>query len=307
MYTLSFPELTCGIILVTGYAVRGWDFLSRGSIENNLATSQDRGKVCICSILSSPDSWDYTGYVVGAWGFLSRGSSENNHSTSEDRELTHGITLGMLLELGLLAQGLSGAIFPHSKVGLGMRTLFPSPTCGLIMDSTMKHSKDPFEASIEEEEGSHPESPVGLDENETEDQAALSGSAHGGDDANINPGPENCLTSRAVPISVGTAGSSNKIKEEDEEEEEENMDVQFGKFPSSSDPDKVVKMQYHISGKVVRFAWAGVCKRGENWEGATIVACIQGRIVMAAPTNSKRSLQLCSFLVRFCILTVRDV
>ncbi|KAM3235488.1 transcription initiation factor TFIID subunit 11 [Capsicum annuum] len=114
-------------------------------------------------------------------------------------------------------------------------------------DSTMKHSKDPFEASIEEEEGSHPESPVGLDENETEDQAALSGSAHGGDDANINPGPENCLTSRAVPISVGTAGSSNKIKEEDEEEEEENMDVQFGKFPSSSDPDKVVKMQTILS------------------------------------------------------------
>ncbi|CAN4124973.1 unnamed protein product [Withania somnifera] len=111
----------------------------------------------------------------------------------------------------------------------------------------MKHSKDPFEAAIEEEEGSPAESPVGLDENETEDQAALNGSVHGGDDANINPGPDNCLTSSTVPISVGTAGPSSKIKEEDEEEEEENMDVQLGKFSSSSDPDKVVKMQSILS------------------------------------------------------------
>ncbi|XP_059308787.1 transcription initiation factor TFIID subunit 11-like [Lycium ferocissimum] len=112
----------------------------------------------------------------------------------------------------------------------------------------MKHSKDPFEAAIEEEEVSPPESPVGLDENETEDQAALNVSAHGGDDANINPGPENRLTSRNVPISAGTAGpSSSKIKEEDEEEEEENMDVQLGKFASSSDPDKLSKMQSILS------------------------------------------------------------
>ncbi|KAJ8564757.1 hypothetical protein K7X08_001217 [Anisodus acutangulus] len=111
----------------------------------------------------------------------------------------------------------------------------------------MKHSKDPFEAAIEEDEVSPPESPVGLDENETEDQTALNVSAHGGDDANINPGMENRLTSRNVPISAGTAGPSSKMKEEDEEEEEENMDVQLGKFASSSDPDKLSKMQSILS------------------------------------------------------------
>lgn len=107
----------------------------------------------------------------------------------------------------------------------------------------MKYSKDPFEASIEEEEGSPPESPVGLDENETEDQAALNGSVPEGDDANINSGPENRLTSRTIPSSIGTAGPSSKIKEEDEEDEEDNMDVQLEKFAPNSDPDKMVKMQ----------------------------------------------------------------
>ncbi|KAK4371151.1 hypothetical protein RND71_010626 [Anisodus tanguticus] len=111
----------------------------------------------------------------------------------------------------------------------------------------MKHSKDPFEAAIEEEEVSPPESPVGLDENETEDQTAFNVSAHGGDDANINSGTENRLTSRNVPISAGTAGPSSKIKEEDEEEEEENMDMQLGKFAPSSDPDKLSKMQSILS------------------------------------------------------------
>ncbi|XP_009594063.1 transcription initiation factor TFIID subunit 11 [Nicotiana tabacum] len=111
----------------------------------------------------------------------------------------------------------------------------------------MKHSKDPFEAAIEEQEGSPPESPVGLDENENEDQAALNVSVHGDDDANINAGTENRLISVTAPISVGTAGPSGKTKEEDEEEEEENMDVELGKFASSSDPDKVVKMQSILS------------------------------------------------------------
>lgn len=51
----------------------------------------------------------------------------------------------------------------------------------------------------------------------------------------------------SAPPGPAGAGGGGKGKEEEEEEEEENMDVEFGKFPSGSDPDKMVKMQAILS------------------------------------------------------------
>ncbi|XP_060214990.1 transcription initiation factor TFIID subunit 11-like isoform X1 [Lycium barbarum] len=106
-------------------------------------------------------------------------------------------------------------------------------------ENSMKRSKDPFEAALEEQDDSPPESPVGTDENEGQDQAA-------GDDVNTTS-REKPSTSKAASVSVGTAGPISKPKEEDEEEEDENMDVQLGKLSSSSDPDKLEKMQSILS------------------------------------------------------------
>ncbi|XP_019257050.1 PREDICTED: transcription initiation factor TFIID subunit 11-like isoform X2 [Nicotiana attenuata] len=110
----------------------------------------------------------------------------------------------------------------------------------------MKRSKDPFEAAFEGQDDSPPESPVGIDENEGQDQAAVDVHVHGGDDANTGF-RDNPSASRAASVSVGTADPISKPKEEDEEEEEENMDVQLGKFSASSDPDKMSKMQSILS------------------------------------------------------------
>ncbi|MCE3215112.1 hypothetical protein HAX54_000895 [Datura stramonium] len=116
----------------------------------------------------------------------------------------------------------------------------------LLARNIMKRSKDPFEAAFEEQDDSPPESPVGIDENEGQDQAAVGVNVHGGDDVNTDS-HEKPSTSKATSVSVGTAGPISKPKEEDEEEEEESMDVQLGKLSSSSDPDKLAKMQSILS------------------------------------------------------------
>ncbi|KAM3269352.1 transcription initiation factor TFIID subunit 11 isoform X2 [Capsicum chacoense] len=110
----------------------------------------------------------------------------------------------------------------------------------------MKRSKDPFEAAFEEPDDSPPESPGGDEENEGQDQGAVGVEVHGGRDVNTDS-REQPSTSKATPVAVGTAGPISKPKEEDEEEEEENMDVQLGKLSSSSDPDKLAKMQSILS------------------------------------------------------------
>ncbi|WMV28061.1 hypothetical protein MTR67_021446 [Solanum verrucosum] len=110
----------------------------------------------------------------------------------------------------------------------------------------MKRSKDPFEATFEEQDDSPPESPAGTDENEGQDQGAVGVNMNEGDDVNTDS-REKPSTSKATSVSVSTAGPISKPKEEDEEEEEESMDVQLGKLSSSSDPDKLAKMQSILS------------------------------------------------------------
>ncbi|KAG5603659.1 hypothetical protein H5410_025151 [Solanum commersonii] len=110
----------------------------------------------------------------------------------------------------------------------------------------MKRSKDPFEATFEEQDDSPPESPAGTEENEGQDQGAVGVNMNEGDDVNTDS-REKPSTSKATSVSVSTAGPISKPKEEDEEEEEESMDVQLGKLSSSSDPDKLAKMQSILS------------------------------------------------------------
>ncbi|XAR52856.1 hypothetical protein NMG60_11021169 [Bertholletia excelsa] len=124
----------------------------------------------------------------------------------------------------------------------------------------MKQSKDPFEVAFEEqeEEESPPDSPIATDGIETKTgnqtqsesgpmQLPANASANEDDEdiienANIRPVNTKPSKSRAAAASV-----TGKNKEEEEEEEEENMDVELGKFPSSSDPDKMAKMQFILS------------------------------------------------------------
>ncbi|KAI3454817.1 hypothetical protein Pfo_011480 [Paulownia fortunei] len=107
----------------------------------------------------------------------------------------------------------------------------------------MKKSKDPFEIAFEEQEESPPESPVGLDENDPQTSAGPSMIVSGDLDMNASGLATDPSTSAAVSMSVGTAGTIGKNKEDDEEEEEENMDVELGKLRSSGDPAKTAKMQ----------------------------------------------------------------
>ncbi|CAH9136615.1 unnamed protein product [Cuscuta epithymum] len=108
----------------------------------------------------------------------------------------------------------------------------------------MKQSKDPFEAAFEEQEESPPDSPTGAVENEAQNEASLALNDNGTDDfASINHS-ENPSTSFAA--TAPTAAAS-KPKEDDEEEEEEHMDMQLGKLSSTSDPDKMAKMQSILS------------------------------------------------------------
>lgn len=99
----------------------------------------------------------------------------------------------------------------------------------------MKQSKDPFEAALEEQEESPPQSPVGPEELES-------------NQSHVNTvGLEDELeTASNVSASTGVnvnAAVVTKNKEDDDEEEEENVDVELAKFPSSADPSKMAKMQ----------------------------------------------------------------
>ncbi|RAL54327.1 unnamed protein product [Cuscuta campestris] len=108
----------------------------------------------------------------------------------------------------------------------------------------MKQSKDPFEAAFEEQEESPPDSPTGAGDDESQNVATLAPSDHGMNDFVSIDHSENPSTSYAATAPTGTAS---KPKEDDEEEDEENMDMQLGKFSSSSDPDKMAKMQSILS------------------------------------------------------------
>ncbi|CAA0395908.1 Transcription initiation factor TFIID subunit 11 [Arabidopsis thaliana] len=111
----------------------------------------------------------------------------------------------------------------------------------------MKHSKDPFEAAIEEEqEESPPESPVG----------GGGGGGDGSEDGRIEIDQTQDEDERPVDVrrpmkkaktSVVVTEAKNKDKDEDDEEEEENMDVELTKYPTSSDPAKMAKMQTILS------------------------------------------------------------
>ncbi|KAD6453129.1 hypothetical protein E3N88_07834 [Mikania micrantha] len=102
----------------------------------------------------------------------------------------------------------------------------------------MKQSKDPFEVAAEE---SPPESPVGHADTKTQDLAVQPPVSSHRADAENNIHPLNQQKATMKP-----AAKAVKNKEDDDEEEEENMDVELGKFPSSSDPAKLAKM--HITG-----------------------------------------------------------
>lgn len=108
---------------------------------------------------------------------------------------------------------------------------------------TMKKSKDPFEIAFEEQEESPPESPVGPDENETQNSAGPNMVVNGDSEMNANVVAADPSTSAAVSIPVGNSGPMGKNKEEDDEEEEDNMDVELGKLRATGDPAKTAKMQ----------------------------------------------------------------
>ncbi|XP_042052634.1 transcription initiation factor TFIID subunit 11-like [Salvia splendens] len=108
----------------------------------------------------------------------------------------------------------------------------------------MKKSKDPFEIAFEEQEESPPESPVGLDENESQ---AAAGPGGGDQEMNANVLTAGPSTAAAGSVPMGTATQVGKNKEEDEDEEDENMDVELGKLRPSGDPTKTAKMQEILS------------------------------------------------------------
>ncbi|KAG6428680.1 hypothetical protein SASPL_112933 [Salvia splendens] len=111
----------------------------------------------------------------------------------------------------------------------------------------MKKSKDPFEIAFEEQEESPPESPVGLDENESQ---AAAGPGGGDQEMNANVLTAGPSTAAAGSVPMGTATQVGKNKEEDEDEEDENMDVELGKLRPSGDPTKTAKMQYAMASIV---------------------------------------------------------
>ncbi|XWS71101.1 hypothetical protein CRYUN_Cryun03dG0108900 [Craigia yunnanensis] len=127
----------------------------------------------------------------------------------------------------------------------------------------MKQSKDPFEAALEEQEESPPDSPIGQDElNSQTPIETLSQNAGGhnilvdDDDydtgTNINnpshPSPSSTPMFFSTSVNVvAAAAATTKNKEDDDDEEEENVDVELGKFPSSADPSKMAKMQAILS------------------------------------------------------------
>ncbi|XP_076906627.1 transcription initiation factor TFIID subunit 11-like [Bidens hawaiensis] len=108
----------------------------------------------------------------------------------------------------------------------------------------MKQSKDPFELAADE---SPPDSPVGHADTGTQDPAVQAAVSSQGADVDNSIHPSNQQKATVKSASTSAAGKSVKGKEDDDEEEEENMDVELGKFPSSSDPTKLAKMQSILS------------------------------------------------------------
>ncbi|KAD6453128.1 hypothetical protein E3N88_07833 [Mikania micrantha] len=105
---------------------------------------------------------------------------------------------------------------------------------------TMKQSKDPYEVAAEE---SPPESPVGHADTKTQDSAVQPPVHSRRTDPENIIHPLNQQKATIKSAASSAAAKSVKNKEDDDEEEEENMDVELGKFPSSSDPTKLAKMQ----------------------------------------------------------------
>lgn len=107
----------------------------------------------------------------------------------------------------------------------------------------MKQSNDPFEVATEEQDESPPDSPVGHEETGTQTPVAQPiVSSRGGE---VNKSSRNLNSRKAIVASASTSAAAKNVKnkEDDDEEEEENMDVELGKFPSSSDPSKMATMQ----------------------------------------------------------------
>ncbi|KAK8975989.1 hypothetical protein V6N11_025492 [Hibiscus sabdariffa] len=130
----------------------------------------------------------------------------------------------------------------------------------------MKQSKDPFEAALEEQEESPPDSPVGEDELNSQTPNEAQNQTDGGQNILVddddddyddlgptikNPShPSSSSTPKLHSTSVNAsvaAAVTNKNKEYDDDEEEENVDVELSKFPSSADPTKMAKMQAILS------------------------------------------------------------
>ncbi|GMH27726.1 hypothetical protein Nepgr_029569 [Nepenthes gracilis] len=132
-----------------------------------------------------------------------------------------------------------------SSATLLRRGHFPSFFSG---GEQMKQSQDPFEAAFEEQEESPPDSPLAVNDIETQVPAS-SGTAnrHEDDSMDINIHSNVASISAGPSALAGTTMRGSKVKEDDEEEEEENMDVELGKFPSAGDPDKMAKMQSILS------------------------------------------------------------
>ncbi|KAL5549583.1 hypothetical protein UlMin_004814 [Ulmus minor] len=122
-----------------------------------------------------------------------------------------------------------------------------------------QQSKDPFEAAFEDQDDSPPESPSAIADpppppaSLTTSNPSSSFDAH--DDDDPLPLPKHPSSSSAVPPTVSSrthfptsaSGSASKHREDDEEEDEENVEVELEKFPTSSDPHKMAKMQAILS------------------------------------------------------------
>ncbi|KAH9747030.1 actin-related protein 2/3 complex subunit 2A [Citrus sinensis] len=122
------------------------------------------------------------------------------------------------------------------QLGPGQIGVNPSPS------TRMKQSKDPFEAALEESPGDSP------DELEIETQpqtGTAAGSATAAVTGELEDEFDNLESQAPMSVSAGPAAkmTMSKNKDEYDEEDDENVDVELGKFPSSSDPAKMAKMQ----------------------------------------------------------------
>ncbi|KAH9747038.1 actin-related protein 2/3 complex subunit 2A [Citrus sinensis] len=145
------------------------------------------------------------------------------------------------------------------QLGPGQIGVNPSPSTGfgfletlgsrsikklhrMVLVQRMKQSKDPFEAALEESPGDSP------DELEIETQpqtGTAAGSATAAVTGELEDEFDNLESQAPMSVSAGPAAkmTMSKNKDEYDEEDDENVDVELGKFPSSSDPAKMAKMQ----------------------------------------------------------------